>query len=485
MRFHEWNECKAKLDKLAPQLGNSSFLWDWKRGGELEPIFLPAFLADSEIRQVGEFNPLRAARPMPAISIPRVKKDKKKPLTNPPISPFLRTLYPEIGIVDGGADTQNPHLKGWVSNTDITPEPIDDFFFDHGTAVCGAALYGSCNPESIIEEPKFKVKSFRVFPVPRNKGLDLDLYRVLDWLEEIVRDQNNRDIRIYSLSFGPNNPIEDSEVDRFTVTLDRLAYNYDVLFIVAAGNEGNLQYPLSRIQPPSDLVNGVGVGAFTYNERREVSPATYCCIGPGRPGSQIKPDISGFGGSKEHPFFVLLARTNSEVAPDQGTSYATPLVALKAGNLLYRASDSDLVTPQTTKALIVHHAKPFERLDHRRYGWGAITDTPEQIMECARNEVKVLYNGVLDLTRWIRLRLPFPNDLSYDGRVLFEWTFIYACDVRIETPDDYTLAGMEVTFRPHTFRFNYEKGKEKGNWMSDPMRGSSWSGRVGRNLIIH
>ena len=373
------------------------------------------------------------------------------------MGPLVRAVYPEIGVIDGGADTQVPHLSGWVSNTDITPQPIDDFFFEHGTAVCGAALYGSCDPGGNLDQPKLKVKSFRVFPVPRKHGYDLDLYQVLDWLEEIVQDTRNRDIRVYTLSFGPNIPIEDQEVDRFTATLDRLAYHYDVLFFVAAGNDGNLQYPSSRIQPPSDLVNGLGVGAFTMTGGVSVYPASYCCLGPGRPGSQIKPDISGFGGSDDHPFYVLLAGTNSEAAEDQGTSYATPRIASLAGNLLYRASEPNFVTPQTSKALIIHHAHPFEGLDRTRYGWGAIEHDPEALMECQKNEVKVLYNGILDLTRWARLWLPFPNDLKYEGHVYFEWTFVYACGVRMETPDDYTLAGLEVTFRPHFFQFKYTK----------------------------
>ena len=447
MRVRDWNKCKTKLKRIVSQRKDFTFLWDWKRGEESDPIFLPAVLNHSEVRQLGQFNPLRAARPMPPVSIPRIRKDNIKSLLKPSMGPSLRTIYPEIGIVDGGVDDVIPHLRGWVSNIDKTPQPPDNFFLEHGTAVCGAALYGPCDPLREPNQPKFKVKSFRVFPVPRNLGWDLDLYHVLDWLEDIVQDATNSDIRVYVLSFGPDMPVEDDEVDRFTATLDRLSYEYDVLFFVAAGNAGHLQYPFSRIQPPSDLVNGVGVGAFTYIDGR-LSPAPYCCLGPGRPGSQVKPDICGFGGSDEHPFYVLLAGTDGEVVAEQGTSYATPYVASVAGNLLYRSSEPSVVTPQTSKALIIHHTDAFHGFDKARYGWGPISRSPEELMECARNEVKVLYNGFIDLTRWARLRLPFPDGLQYDGRVHFEWTFVYACDVGMETPDDYTLAGIEVIFRP-------------------------------------
>ena len=377
----------------------------------------------------------------------------------PPPGPAVRAVYPEIGIIDGGVDDKIPHLRGWVSNVDKTPEAADDFFLEHGTAVCGAALYGSCDPQKDPVQPRLKAKSFRVFPVPKNSGWDLDLYQILDWLEDIVRDPANSHIQVYTLCFGPGMPVEDDEVNRFTATLDRLAYEYDVLFLVAAGNSGEMQYPFSRIQPPSDLVNGLGVGAFTYVDGSP-RPTTYCCVGPGRPGSQVKPDICGFGGSIEYPFYVLLAGTNGEVAAEQGTSYATPSVASIAGNLFYRTSEPSVITPQTTKALIIHHASVSRDFDKAMYGWGAMTHLPDELMECARNEVKVLYNGVIDLTRWVRLQLPFHDVLEYDGRAYFAWTIVYACDVRMETPDDYTLGGIEIRFRPHMHKFSYSKDKK-------------------------
>lgn len=461
MSSPEWAECKEKLHKVIDgRSKGSAFLWNWQRSEESEPIFLPAILTKVEIKKIGDFNPIRAARPMPSVSIPRVRKEKIHSMPEPPAAPGLRAAYPEIGIIDGGADNDLTYLRGWVSNLDITPEPVNNAFFEHGTAVCGAALYGPCYPGQTLGQPRFKIKSFRVFPVPRNKGFDLDLYQVLDWLENIVRDPANRNVRIYSLSFGPNIPVDDLEVDRFTVTLDRLAYDYDVLFFVAAGNEGDSSYPFSRIQPPSDLVNGVGVGSFTYTDANGVRPASYCCVGPGRPGSQVKPDVSAFGGSDGYPFYVLLANTESEVAGDQGTSYATPCIASLAGNLLYRASEPTVITPQTTKALIIHHAEPYETLDQTKYGWGAMRVPPESIMACSMNEVKVLYNGILDLTQWVRLQLPFPGDLKYDNKVRFEWTFVYACGVRVETPDDYTLAGLEVKFRPDTHRYSFRNGRD-------------------------
>ncbi|MDT2302875.1 hypothetical protein P7H21_00800 [Paenibacillus larvae] len=42
--------------------------------------------------------------------------------------------------------------------------------------------------------------------------------------------------------------------------MDTLAWNYQKLFVVAVGNDGEAPSPYNRVQAPADLVNGLGVG---------------------------------------------------------------------------------------------------------------------------------------------------------------------------------------------------------------------------------
>jgi hypothetical protein len=451
----EWKECERKLKNLIRQIKGAEFLWEWKRGYHPAPIFLPAVLGKKALEQLRVFNPLRAARPMPSISFPRIRKTHRVQLDASPPKPILRAIYPEIGVMDGGADVSCEPLKGWVTNVDETSAPVRDDFLEHGTAVCGATLFGPLPPHEEMPEPKFRVKSFRVLP-PSDGDDPLALYRVLDIIERIVESERNQHIAVYVMSFGPDTTVTDEEIDRFTVTLDQLAYREDVLFFVAVGNQGEETHPLNRIQPPSDLVNGVGVGAFTFGEDGEAVPTNYCCVGPGRPGSRVKPDLSAFGGSDIHPFWVLLPASNQgEVVREQGTSFSTPVAASVAGNLLYRCSDPEVMSPQTAKALMIHHAEPFKGESTAIRGWGALRVAAEDLMSCARNEVKVLYNGEIGLTRCMRLGLPFPEGLGYEGLVHFRWTIVYSCDVCPNTPDDYTLAGMDLVFRPNAHLYTY------------------------------
>ncbi len=57
-------------------------------------------------------------------------------------------------------------------------------------------------------------------------------------------------VRIVNLSFGPRGPIGDDSISRFTYTLDRLAYDWNVLPVVAVGNDG--ESGGGRIQAPAD-----------------------------------------------------------------------------------------------------------------------------------------------------------------------------------------------------------------------------------------
>ena len=454
MHSRLWNECKRILERLSSGFKKANFLWGWHRGATNDPIFLPAVISLSALKEISNFNPLRAARPMPSVSIPRVQRKKVHVIgkTQPLV---LRSEYPEIGIIDGGVDAAISHLKGWASNEDITPEPISLDFLEHGTAVSGASLYGSIPSNGITSLPKFRVKHFRVFPVPRENDIDLDLYNILDWIENIISHRDHQHIKVYVLSFGPNVPIDDIEVDRFTATLDRLAWENDVIFFVAAGNEGGNASPFNRIQPPSDVVNGVGVGAYGYNVKGDKHPAPYCCVGPGRLGSKIKPDVCGFGGCDVRPFNVLLAGADGQIAEEQGTSFSNPLIASIPMNIIHRVSNTDYVSSQTAKALLIHHAQPFIDKDPQTFGWGMVDISPEDIMACSPNEVKVLYNGFIDLTRWHRLFLPYPDDLNPLGNVSIDWTFVYATEVRMESPDDYTLGGLEIKFRPNSYIHTY------------------------------
>ena len=459
----DWQECLYKLKSIISSKDYPDFLFDWIRGGTAKsPRFIPAQVSKEIISQLGQFNPLRSFRVMPEISIPRINTGELIDLGPLPQGDALRVgEIPEIGVFDGGVDQGIPHLGMWVVSEDITPESKEEAYLEHGTAVCGAVLYGNYDPGKQYESPPIMVKSFRIFPVPNVHGFNLDLYQILEWIEKAV--DHNPQIKTFVLSFGPDFPIEDNEIDPFTTTLDRLAYEKDVLFVVAAGNKGKLSPPYNRIQPPSDIINGLGVGAYMQDLKGDFIPASYSCIGPGRCGNAIKPDVHAFGGDIGQPFNVFLAGAGGKCTGVMGTSFAAPVVSSVVGNLIYRVDDHQIITPQTAKALLIHNANKCEGWDPN-YGWGAMFSTPDEIMTCTDSSVVIIYNGEIDFKKCIRLKIPFFSDAIDKGYVTFRWTFVFATGIAPGMPDEYSLAGTDISFRPNANVYTYTlKGKSIGN----------------------
>ena len=70
-------------------------------------------------------------------------------------------------------------------------------------------------------------------------------------LIEMTGGSGQAALDVYVLSFGPDMPVDDLEVDLFTVTLDRLAYEFDVLFVVAAaGTRATIPHPPIEFSGP-------------------------------------------------------------------------------------------------------------------------------------------------------------------------------------------------------------------------------------------
>ena len=96
------------------------------------------------------------------------------------------------------------------------------------------------------------------------------MYSTIDIIERVVSERS--DIKIYNVSFGPKGAILDDDINRFTYVCDKLSYDapdgINPLFCIAAGNDGNLEKPLNRIQSPADMVNGLGIAhtAFRSSE---------------------------------------------------------------------------------------------------------------------------------------------------------------------------------------------------------------------------
>lgn len=417
--------------------------------------FISAKCGLEEINRLQCLNPLRAIHPLGRIGIapvrmlfgggaPKLTQSNKKSIIT-------------VGVFDGGADETIPLLKGHVNAIDCVSTTPQIDYLSHGSAVCGVVLHGNLagkDKSDILPIPCVSVESYRVLPIQDQN--DFELYEAIDVIESIV--SNRKDIKLYNLSFGPAGAIVDDSINRFTYVLDRLTYEVseneaNPLFCVAVGNDGASSEPFNRIQSPSDLVNGLGIGAYTYKTDGTKTRASYSCIGNGREGAKIKPDFLDFGGSLDRPF-VLVGTQPDSLATSLGTSFASPLSVNKIGNLM---AQSQNIVPHMGRTLLIHNSSVDKNLSQEEQGHGYCQEDVADILLCDDKKITILYVGTLEPSQTVHLPIFSPEINAVKGMVHISWTITTIVAPYANDPDAYTNNCIEDVFVPHARTFNFYK----------------------------
>lgn len=331
---------------------------------------------------------------------------------------------------------------------------------DHGAGVCGAVLYGNLAGKTEMDEvenPVVSVESFRVFPAKKTGNIetDMQMYTTIDIIENVVRKRE--DIKLYGLSFGPKGAILDDEINRFTYVCDKLTYDVDEgevnpLFCVAVGNDGDLDDPFNRIQSPSDMVNGMAIGAYSLSALNDKYRAPYSCIGPGREGAKIKPDLLEFGGTQDRPFIAV--KSGRQIEGVCGTSYSAPVVAGKIGRLM---AASDQIVPHLGRALLIHHAEAARLESKLESGFGFCPENVEELLNCSDNRVTILYEGEITSSASVKLPVFMPEVNLSKGNAYIKWTICTVVNPNLNDTDAYTNNCIEDTFYPNEMKFAFRK----------------------------
>lgn len=421
--------------------------------------FISASCTNEHIQRVKGYNPLRAAHPMGSVSITPMRSIPGS--TCPSVRPSSKKPEIRVGVFDGGADDSIPLLKDYVSAIDCASEPAIQQLIEHGSGVCSAILYGSLSGKKgtdILDPPCVGVDCYRVLPLRDRR--DFDLYEVIDHIENIV--PNAKHTKLYNLSMGPKGAIVDDSISRFTYALDKLAYEVpegedNPLFVVAVGNDGEMPPNFNRIQSPADIINGLGVGAYTYAANGEKTPASYSCVGPGREGAKTKPDLLDFGGNIDHPFIVP-SLDHQSLSATAGTSFASPMVTGKIGRLMAMSSR---VSPHMGRTLMIHNAKTINSLPKDCQGFGCCTDNVSEVLECSDKCVTVMYSGTILPKQYLNLPAFMPRINEMSGNVDISWTVSVVVAPYANDPDAYTNNCLEDVFCPHSMKYHFTKKGEK------------------------
>lgn len=414
--------------------------------------FIAARMSRDAAFGAARINPLRTIHPMGGVNFEPVIRGKLS-APAPLISPAREKPPVTVGVFDGGCNADVPLLKGRVDAHDCVASSAEQAGIDHGSGVCGAVLHGELSDKKvsdILPEPEVHVESFRVLPT--SSPADFDLYESIDAIEFVV--EQNPNIKLYNLSFGPKGPILDDDISRFTYALDVMSFSRDdepPLFCVAVGNDGEMPQPFNRIQSPSDLINGIGVGAFVEKSDGTRTRADYSCVGPGREGAKVKPDILEFGGDLYRPFFIV-GSSGNELHIDAGTSFATPLIVHKLGKMMARSED---VSQHLARAILLHNAVHHKDYSHEEYGFGIAPEDPADCLSCEDNRVTTLYQGILRPKQLVSLPIFAPRIEESNGLVTISWTIVAVCDTDPNDSDAYSASCITDTFVPHSRKYTF------------------------------
>jgi len=428
------------LQGFKQHLDNIGVAADLENRLELDGIcFLPITTTGEKAKEVVQYSFLRYARKMPYIQPPIRNADGLSlTLDIPDTAPIDSGM--RVAIFDGGIP-DDTILEPWVRRfeTDGVGTSRDDLLW-HGTAVTGAALFGALQQGETLPTPYCFIDHYRVLD---GDGSDDEL-SVIKRIRKVIEANNYKYINI---SLGPPLPIDDDHINPWSAILDRLLYKKEILATVAVGNDGRLDEASgnARIQPPSDAVNALGVGAADILTGDDWQRADYSSYGPGRAPGVIKPEVVAFGGSSQQPFHAVDVSGNSSVLTT-GTSFASPLALRTA--LGVRAHFGEVLSPIALKALLVHSASKNNTHEPKHVGWGRVPTDFQSIVATDNSSVRIVYQGTLNPAEWMNVPIPLPAT-ALEGMVTIRATLCYFTDTDPEDPVNYTKSGMELRFRPH------------------------------------
>lgn len=405
--------------------------------------FVPTIIPSTKISALGEFQFVRAMRLMPSLRIGghmmRASNVAAPALpTESAVDPTLK-----VGIFDGGIG--HTDLSAWVTET-IMPgtESTSSAYLNHGNGVTSAALFGPLDESTTaFKRPYANIEHFRCISpdLQAADGVpDMDLYAVLKHIDTVLTE---KPLDFVNFSIGPYMPITDDEVHPWTALIDKHLSSGKTFATIAVGNDGEKGWPESRVQPPSDMVNAIAVGACDKTDT-EWERAAYSSHGPGRSPGMIKPDGVGFGGSETQPFVVYNALTN-QYSHTSGTSFSAPAV-LHTG-IGVKASLNSPLTMLAVRALMAQHATRPKHMLMSHVGHGRFPQNVDEILTCEDNEVRVIYQGTLKAGQNLRAFIPFPN-LPLNGMVTLRATLCFASQTDPEHAVNYTRSGLSIVFRP-------------------------------------
>ena len=306
-------------------------------------------------------------------------------------------IEPTIGVIDTLFD-KRVYFSKWVEYHDMVDDNIQKGQNDyrHGTAVSSIIVDGpKMNPWLDDGCGRFKVRHFGVAA-----GAQFSSFTIIKLIKTII--ESNKDIKVWNISLGSNQEINDNFISAEAAVLDQIQYENDVIFVVAGTNKS--REDVNKIGSPADSINSMVVNAVTKSglstkySRKGLALSFFA-----------KPDVSYYGGSEEQYIQVCEPLGATFVA---GTSFAAPWIARKLAYLI----DVLGLNREIAKALIIDAARGWNDAptpeEVALYGHGIVPIKITDIIQTPEDEIRFLVTDVSE--KWNTYNYHFPIPLKAD-----------------------------------------------------------------------
>lgn len=413
--------------------------------GEQSKTYSVACRNEADIESLSRVAAVRSIIGMPLLRTIRAKAlNEKTRATDLPLATTVEGDYPSVVVVDSGIDASILPLETWVQGRDSSVAPAYQNP-THGTFVAGLIVWGDrLNPHlPDIDTSPCGVFDLQVLPNTDPDWGDAEALtepEFLQTLEGALKQHANK-YKVWNLSLSTNEVCAEDEFSAFAERLDDLQEQYQVSFVIAAGNYETLpllDYPrkdhqlaAGRITAPADSVLGITVGAISHLDYQKHGPkrdepAPFSRHGAG-PNYIIKPDLVHYGGTcttdTQHVDGVRsITRIGS--GEDVGTSFATPLVSRSLAQIYHQITPTP--SPVLARALLTHHARDprsNSRIpggDDNVLGFGRPVPPPS-CLACDPHQSTLIFDDVLRPGFFLEWDdFPFPQSLYRGGKFFGE-----------------------------------------------------------------
>lgn len=359
-----------------------------------------------------------------------------------------------IGVIDDLVITANPWMRNVVAQSASFPaKRIYGGATTHGTMVASIAAYGSLEGAAQGQQTKapFPILAARISEADRN-GNTVVVGDVVSQFESAFAWLHEQGARIAVIAFAYDHADHEPLPTELTVTVDRLAREYQMVVVVSAGNVGQIpsrhwlnDYPnylddeSSRVAAPGTAALALTVGAHAHVDvpsdnslvaiAGKGQPSPFSRTGPTR-GNRFsktrKPELSGPGGNwgwrntgsspiphDEGLGVVTLSTRNRPLfSVGTGTSLAAPFVAHEVAKIATRYPNAGPNLLRAISALSVP-ALPNRRQSAQSpisaaYG----IPRADRVLESGGHRAIMVYEGQIDIGGRQIHELPVPDEFA-------------------------------------------------------------------------